>query len=72
MFNRNCTSFPAYADGTSSANPSAFSESTAPNGNLASIMRNWVVVLHDPTIGETDSQSPRSNPDGNPSEGLEV
>lgn len=40
----NSASFPVFIDGTSSAMPSGFNESTAPSDNLASIQRNWILV----------------------------
>lgn len=40
----NSASFPVFINGTSSANPSAFDESTTPSDKLASIQRNWIRV----------------------------
>ena len=44
QYSSNSGSFPVFIDGTSSANSSAFEESTAPCDNLASIQRNWILV----------------------------
>ncbi len=44
QYSSNSASFPVFIDGTSSANSSAFEESTAPCDNLASIQRNWILV----------------------------
>ncbi len=44
QYSSNSASFPVFIDGTSSAMPSGFNESTAPSDNLASIQRNWILV----------------------------
>jgi len=44
QYSSNSASFPVFIDGTSSAIPSGFNESTAPSDNLASIQRNWILV----------------------------
>jgi len=44
QYSSNSGSFPVFIDGTSSAIPSGFNESTAPSDNLASIQRNWILV----------------------------
>ena len=48
MLNQNSSSHPVFRDGTSTANASGFEETSAPHGNLASIMRNWVLVTAQP------------------------
>jgi hypothetical protein len=45
MLDWNSASHIPFFDPTSSAASSGFEESTAPSGNLASAMRNWVVVV---------------------------
>lgn len=54
----NSGSHVSYFDPTSSAAPSGFDESTAPNGNLASIMRNWVLVQQEPRVDEPNEIPP--------------
>lgn len=48
MLNHNSSEYPVFRDGTSTANASGFDETTAPSGNLASMMRNWIVVTSPP------------------------
>ena len=40
----NSSNNPSFVDGTSSGLPMPATETTAPSGNLASVMRNWIVV----------------------------
>lgn len=54
MLDWNSATHIAFFDPTSSAASSGFDESTAPSGNLASAMRNWVIIV------ETKVQAPPS------------
>jgi len=50
MLDWNSASHINFFDPTSSGASSGFEESTAPSGNLASAMRNWIVVVEHPVI----------------------
>jgi hypothetical protein len=66
QYSSNSASFPVFIDGTSSAMPSGFNESTAPSDNLASIQRNWILVsptkVQDPTSPSTEPEEVRAPP----------
>lgn len=53
----NSSSTPIYLDGTSSAIELPCTESTAPSGNAASILRNWTILVP----GLVDSARDRSD-----------
>lgn len=61
MLDWNSAAHIPFYDPTSSAAPSGFEESTAPSGNLASAMRNWILVTDEPS-------APASSPSNQPSE----
>ncbi len=44
MHRQDSSTHPPFVDGRSSANSGAQTESTAPSGNLASILRNWTLL----------------------------
>ena len=48
MLDWNSASHVPFFDPTSSAASSGFEETTAPSGNLARAMRNWVLVVEQP------------------------
>lgn len=66
QYSSNYASFPVFIDGTSTANSSAFVESTAPCDNLASIQRNWILVnpskVEDRANPSTDPEAARTTP----------
>ncbi len=66
QYSSNSASFPVFIDGTSSAMPSGFNESTAPSDNLASIQRNWILVsptkVQDPSSPSTEPEEVRATP----------
>jgi hypothetical protein len=66
----NSASFPVFIDGTTSANSSAFEESTAPCDNLASIQRNWILVSPSSVQDATNQVSKPEVAPGSPSESV--
>jgi hypothetical protein len=58
VLDQNSSSHPVYRDGTSTANASGFEETSALHGNLASMMRNWVLVTAQPAPQAPHSDEP--------------
>ena len=58
VLDQNSSSHPVFRDGTSTANASGFEETSAPHGNLASMMRNWVLVTAQPAREAPQSDAP--------------
>ena len=59
QYRSNSASFPVFVDGTSSANPSCFEESTTPSGNLASIQKNWILLSSSELQDRTNAAADR-------------
>lgn len=45
LLRSDCSSTPNYVDGTSSASGMPQTESTAPSGNMSSVLRNWTILI---------------------------
>jgi len=56
----NSASHVPFFDPTNSSDASWFQETTAPSGNLASILRNWALLLPERDAPEDNSSSPRA------------